>query len=247
MKYTKYTIKVTTPSGKDYDEFDKFHREDRKMHFSWSSGFLASSDIQNAAEELICEHVRQSHTPKQQTQIRSITIDNSWSIWYVYVEWDTNPKKVNIPTLKFTGTSTHWRTGEKKRRTLHFDFEPSRVMIGALCRGTIYYIEKNNRRVKTDDEDPNIFGDDGDSDGWWFISQKIHKHAEETLKTNPNHYEFQSGFGGDEGSGLIDFCYEMDEPDEELAFPPLKLTWKNVEYVIEFGEVEWAPLIGRKD
>jgi hypothetical protein len=157
----------------------------------------------------------------------------------VYVEWSSgNPEVITIPMQKYTATAVDRTTGAKKRRKFHFHYEHQVIKHGALCWANLYRLTKNER-MKIKDDDPALFDDR--TEGWTYMSDQIREHADAYLKTFHYKYGFQAGFGGDEGSGLIDFYIENEE-SIDVRFPPLQVTYKNVQYEFVFREIEWSPL-----
>lgn len=251
MKYTSYSVHITTPSGNEYDEYSKFTRNDWKHRLSWSDTMFNSykeiqdgKTVREIVNRAVCEHVLMSHSEEQRERIDHIVFDMHCGIGHVYVEWlDENPPEmITIPTQKYTTTFVDKTTGAKKRRKFHFHYENRVVQRGALCRAGFYRIEENNDRTKLEDDDPAIFEEGDGAKGWIFLSDRLYEHADACLKKLPYKYHFQAGFGGDDGTGLIDFCIENEET-VDIEFPPLRVTYENVQYEFVFGDVDWSPLM----
>lgn len=249
MKYTSYTVRITTPSGKDYDEYSKFNRDDYKFRLSLSNSMFNSyaevdqgMTVREIVKRDVCNHVKMAHTEEQRKHIVSVVFDMHCGLGYMYVEWSNgNPEVITIPTQKYTTTYVDKTTGAKKRRKFHFHYEHRVIKRGALFWANLYRLT-NDEREEIDDDDSEIFEEDHGAEGWIYMSDRIREHADAYLKTFPYKYNLQAEFGGDGGSGLIDFYIE-NEDTIDIKFPPLKVTYKDVQYEFVFRVVEWSPLV----
>ena len=68
---------------------------------------------------------------------------------------------------------------------------------------------------------------------WEIISNNVSKHVAAYFpKWELDKNSWQAGFGGDEGSGLIDFALQSHPP----AVPDMEFEIENKKYIMKFGE-----------